>query len=321
MPDDRPPFVEEMMRELTRDLPRGSLEEVRRALESRLTDYNAAPQSDLAGLSPDQMGQLIRGDWHTTGALRLNDKLSLASLAPSIALADARTLLTFIDVNGPVKETAAGFLPLSVIASLLPNLREESARLDLTPRAPSGRVKELDLRWLPFLRGVLHYARLLARRRGLRVTTLGRELAEPERAGQLQAMLFRLWFKELDMSAYEGDESHPGLQRTIACSLYKLRSCARHLASPKQLSECAWLEMAKDPPKERDFKFGDLRYFAFWSRVLLPLEYFGLLERRERHSRSGADEVLEYRKTALFDDFLRFEFVEGRPPRGVVIEG
>ncbi|MGE0554087.1 MAG: hypothetical protein AB7R55_11725 [Gemmatimonadales bacterium] len=33
--------------------------------------YNAAPQADLLGLSPNQLARLLHGDWRSIGAVRL----------------------------------------------------------------------------------------------------------------------------------------------------------------------------------------------------------------------------------------------------------
>ena len=47
--------------------------------------------------------------------------------------------------------------------------------------------------------------------------------------------------------------------------------------------------------------------FVFARRVLEYLVWFGLLERRPEHRRSGIGVETMYRKTALYDRFLGFE--------------
>jgi hypothetical protein len=40
-----------------------------------IAGYNAASQRELLDLSPNQVGQLLDGDWRTVGAVRLNQHL------------------------------------------------------------------------------------------------------------------------------------------------------------------------------------------------------------------------------------------------------
>ncbi len=269
-------------------------------------------QADLLGLSPSTISELLHGDWHTDGALRLSESLTLDDLSGSVLLADARTLLEFVEAEGPVKETAAKYLPPAAVASLIPRLRimrNPRYAFDLEYRKPK---KEADVPWLDRLRGILMFAGLLARRKGLRITPRGRELLADSRAGELFALLFRTVFRELDLTMFTRSTDHPRLQQTVAVSLYKLRTEARDWTSAQSLAESAWLPSAKDPPKpyEVDPK-SDLRYITLKLRVLVPLEHFGLLDAKEQHGQERWDRWYEFRVTPLYDRFLTFRF---RPP-------
>ena len=59
----RPPELQAIIDEIGRGPPFASVEEVNRVLADRMREYNASPQSALGGLSPDEMGQLLYGDW------------------------------------------------------------------------------------------------------------------------------------------------------------------------------------------------------------------------------------------------------------------
>ena len=167
--------------------------------------------------------------------------------------------------------------------------------------------REAEVPWLPELRFVLTIAKLLAKRNGVRVTRLGGDLLAPDRAGELYALLFRTFFRRMELSSLDGASEHPELQPTLACSLHSLRSQARGWKRATQLSETAWLESAKDPPTASDMTYGDLRYIAFQHRLLDPLVQFGLLEARQRAGDRLGDRI-EYRCTPLYDRFLRFQF-------------
>jgi hypothetical protein len=297
-------LLHDVLEQLRRE-PFTSMEALNRRAAALMQEYNARPQADLGGLSPIQMSQLLYGDWTTTGALRLNDALTLDDLAGSALLADARTILQYISTKGPIKETAAGNLPRSAVKTLLPQLRtfaldEQAAWLPRT-------VNEGDILWLQVIRHVLTFASLLVRRRGLRASREGVSLLDEERAGALYSRLFKTFFQKLDLRVFSRFDGHEGLQRTIAYSFYRLRSEARDWSRPEALAETAWLPEAKDPPSQLDLTHGDFRHYAFSGRVLRPLVQFGLMAIRE----TSSDPLLpsyEYQLTPLFSRFLQFRF-------------
>ena len=119
----RPPELQAIFDSLQQEGPFTSVADAQRQLDARLRDYNARPQADLCGLSPDVVAQLLEGDWAGTGALRLTDSLNLGDLVESAILADARTLLAYVSEQGPIRETATRSLPRAVVRALLPLLR------------------------------------------------------------------------------------------------------------------------------------------------------------------------------------------------------
>jgi hypothetical protein len=284
-----------------------SLGDLNRVLADRVRGYNARPQGALGGLSPDEMAILLYGDWREEGALRLTEDLPAAELSGAAILADARTLLTYVREQGPVKETAAGNLPRAVVASLLPSLRMLAQPESAVPLPPMKVVNEDDILWLSVLRHTLTFGGLLIRRKGFRITARGRVLLAEERSGELYATLFRTLFRKLDLRALDRWGEQAGLQSTVAFSFYKLRSCAQAWSSPDTLAGSAWLETAQDPPTEWQAAHGDFRSSTFRHRVLTPLVHFGLLEERRLPSEDWWHEPVEVRVTPLFDRFLRFD--------------
>jgi hypothetical protein len=304
----RPPELPPILDEIGRAAPFASVEEINHVLAARTREYNASPQAALGGLSPDEMGQLLYGDWISQGALRLSHALTLNELVEAPVVADARTLLEFVANEGPVKETTAGNLTRAAVASLLPRLRMSVYRRGAADLRDPPPLNEGDLFWLPALRHSMLFGGLLMRRKGLRITSLGRELMGPNRAGELYALLFLAVFQKLDLRAFDADDAHPRLQSTIAYSFYKLRADARDWRSSEILAETAWLESAKDPPTELESQNVDFRHYAFRHRVLEPLVQFGLVEERVLPTEERWKESIEFRLTPLFDRFLRFEF-------------
>lgn len=324
-PADHFPDIQDLIAEIERGGPYASIDDVNRLLTERTSAYNARPQAELGGLSPDDMAALLYGDWKSTGALRLNEDLPLGELAGSDVLADARTILSWVRDHGPVKETAAHNLPRVAVAALLPDLRMPlmfqrrytGPKLELP-----GPKNEGDVHWLTVLRHVLLFARLLVRRNGLRIATRARELLTDDRAGELYATLFRTLFRKLDLRALGADERHAGLQSTVAYSFYKLRTAAADWATSPMLAGAAWLDSAMDPPTPWEAENVDFRYFAFHHRVLDPLVGFGLLEERALPGENPWLPIIEYRRTPLFERFLHFDLRQAVriDPNGVRVD-
>jgi hypothetical protein len=306
----RPPRPEGVQAILD-DLSNGifsSTEAVNQHLARRMGEYNRTPQPELGGLSPDQTAQLLYGDWTSTGALRAVGNAPIEQLCEIPIVADARTILDFVAANTPVKLTPAGNLQRGAVAALVPRLRTSAENADLTGIDDARIRNEDDVRWLPIVRHVLLFAKLLTKRKGLVLTARGRALRADERAGDLFETLFRTFFRQFDLSYLYADHRHAGLQQTIAYSFYQLRRVDAEWISEKVLAERAWLASARDPMNAFELQYGDMRDAAFRYRVLEPLVLFGLLERRLL---PGVERWLpraEFRRTALFDALLRFEF-------------
>lgn len=87
------------------------------------------------------------------------------------------------------------------------------------------RERWLRLRpWLPELRHVLMFAGLLTRRKGFRTTTIGPDLLRDDRAGTLDALLFRTLFQRLDFGALDRCDRNPGITRVRSSYSNRLRS-------------------------------------------------------------------------------------------------
>jgi hypothetical protein len=307
--NDRSPLLDGILDEIQSLGPFASIDEINRRLADQAHAYNTRPQADLGGLSPLQMGELLEGDWSTTGALRLDASLSFEDVGNAPLLADARTLLQFVVDHGPIKETSAGNLPRRVVQALLPQLR--TAALDQYERPPT--VNEGDVLWLLVLRHTLLFARLLVRRRGVTASTSGRSLLEERRAGELYALLFRTFFRSFDLGFLDNSDRHPGLQPTVAYTFYRLQTEARDWSSPQSLAEHAWHPDTKDPPTASDLQYGDSRHWSFTHRVVTPLVHFGLMERRVVEPEARWKEH-EYRISPLFNRFIRFQFGRQQNP-------
>ena len=85
-------------------------------LRRMMDGYNAAPQAELLGLSPNQVMQLLDGDWRTTGAVRLTSQLTREQAGRAWAFGAALAFLYLVIDQGSAPVTATGNLTRKFVA-------------------------------------------------------------------------------------------------------------------------------------------------------------------------------------------------------------
>lgn len=300
-----PPEVQRILAELARG-EFADLAEAQAFLERRLMEYNTRPQAVLGGLSPLAAFELMDGDWVTSGPLRLNTALAVADVLPADIFVNARTLLTAAAEAGSIKATAAGNLNRRFVREMLEACRWPARFVQSVWRVNKV-VNERDVLPLHVLRLVLDLAGLLKRRKGaFTATGRGRKLLEEERAGDLYSVLFLTFFQRFNLGYLDRLPEVPGLQATVAFTLYRLRDACTSWVRPEALTEAVVLESVREEiPVHPMFDPADL---VLETRILTPLVTFGLLERRDLEPGPLYHRPFEVRKTTLYDRFLRFEW-------------
>ena len=272
------------------------------AMEQRTRGYNTRLQAELGGLSPTQVHRLLSSDWQDPhGAVQLEDSLPLDDIAHVRLLRRARALLEFAIEHGPLGATQAGNLKLTVVNDLIDHLglADEVASL----RAHSKRITEQDVWPLHSARVICELAGLLHRRsQHFHITRSGRRLADPARAGELYALLFRTWFRKFDIEYVSGIE-WPGLQQQVAFTLYHLPAAAAEWRTADDLLPDVVLPFVVDNAPRGSPEW-PLAPIALARAVLHPLASFGLIEVRSPEPRSGAATL--YRSTPLAAKVIRF---------------
>jgi hypothetical protein len=126
----------------------------------------------------------------------------------------------------------------------------------------------------------------------------------------LQAFLFHIAFWHLNLGYFDRNPIDSWPQRDMGVVLWSLSTSADDWLDPEMLTRLCTvpvigvLEAAPD-----------LGAFAVEARILWPLMWFGLLESRWE-GRAGLGEPRLYRKTPLFDQFVKFNLhVEGPATR------
>jgi hypothetical protein len=279
----------------------GSMEEVQAFLQRRMLEYNDTPQDELGGLSPNQMADLMGGDWETTGALRLHAP-DPGALGGAVFVTNARILLAAAAPKGGLKATVTGNLSRAVVRDMVDRMswpeydREDFWHLNKV-------LNEEDVWPLHVLRLVLAEAKLLRRRKGaIYATPRGRALAEDAAAGALLVTLFRAFFQGINLAYLSrvGPEEQDPLQWRATVLFLRLAAADEGWRSPE-----VWERLlAYDRPPAP--VIAGRSWSNFQPRWLRPLEWFGLLEGREVPGEYPEYPGREYRRAPLVTAFLRF---------------
>lgn len=241
-------------------------------------------------------------------AIRLEPGLSETDLAGSAVLRTARILLERAGDQGGMKLTATGNLARSVVAEMIQVIEwpdfDKAAMFELNKV-----INEPDFFPLHFVRSLLQATKLLRKNRDrLMATRLGKQMVANERQGALQALLFQITFWHLNLGYFGRDQFGSWPQNDIGIVLWSLSASANDWMHPDKLTRLCTVPVIG--VLEASWDRGS---FAMESRILRPLTWFGLLERRWE-GKSGLGEPRLYRKTPMFDRFLKFNVVIERPP-------
>jgi hypothetical protein len=302
----------DLVRRLLERNPDATLDDMNSALRAASAGYNARPQPELGGLAPEQVHGLLFGDpeWTDEGPVRLDAAVPLAELEGSRTLHDARLLLALLGERGEVKATPKGNLPRAAVSELYERMRRPP---DFPDHWFEGRkvINEEDVSPVHRMRILLEVAGLIKRRKGaFSLTRAGERLLDESRAGELFATLFRVHFRRLNLALLDGVGPVPGFQHTIAYSLYRFGRVGAEWHTPAELkTELVLPAVRREVPQERGF---DPLEILLENRLLRPLEGFGLAEVQELPREPGSwRDMHRYRKSPLFDRFLRFELAMG----------
>jgi hypothetical protein len=241
-------------------------------------------------------------------AIRLELDLADTEISGSAVTANALILLQRAAETGGLKLTATGNLSRAVVEEMFGII--QAPDYDKTELLRFQKViNEPDLLPLHFIRILMQAARLFRTHRGkLLPTPLGRRMLVAEQHGPLQALLFHVALWHMNLAYFDGYPLDSWPQSEVGIILWSLSASANDWLPRESLTRlCASPVIGV---LESQWDFGSS---AMEARILRPLVWFGLLE-----SRTGAKSATEfvnlrlYRKTPLFDRFLKFNVqVEG----------
>ncbi|MEP7324433.1 MAG: hypothetical protein ABI836_00670 [Gemmatimonadota bacterium] len=276
----------------------GSLAEAQAFLDRRMREYDTAPQADLGGLSPHQVDALGRGDWLSSGPLRVSGDLGLADVQDAELFDNVRMVLRLIAEVGVAGTTPSGLWNRKFVA-----LAFERARwLDPEDRDHTLTMckvlNEYDVQPLTGLRYLLRQLGLIRRRKGFLLSPEGRRLLDDAHAGELYQKLLVTGFRELDLRRETPE--HPDAQDSLAFALYQVGRITKDWRSPRSLEPVVWLGDLGREREEAPKSFSPRRFMTEY-RLVHTLVRFGLLERRYTGEGPRWLQLYEVRKTPLFD--------------------
>ena len=272
----------------------------------RQNSYNRAPQTQLGGLSPKEVHQLLVCDWKPgSPGLQLCAEVPPDLLTGSDILANARVLLAALMPHG-TRATEAGNLNRRFVGDMLAAMRWPAGFLEDLHHFNKV-INEQDVGPLHDLRLVLELAKLLVRRKGMFcLTRKGRAMATEERAGALFTLLFETTFRSLNLAYRDRLPELPEFQGTIAFPLAVLaREPAGWLPYHRLVPRLLLPSLADQLPTGDVL---DYREFLVRLRLLERLHDFGLVEFLWQEDRRWPRRYIrKVRRTRLFDRFLRVE--------------
>lgn len=240
-------------------------------------------------------------------AIRLEPNLTETDLAESAVTRTARILLQrAVDADG-LNLTATGNLSRAVIAEMIDIV--EWPNFDKAQMFELNKViNEPDFLPIYFTRLLLQETKLLRpRRKQLVATPLGKKMFGPDQRGALQAILFHITFWHSNLGYFDRNPIEAWPQNDVGVVLWSLSASADDWMSPDSLTRLC--TMPTPAVVEASW---DLGSYATEARILRPLTWFGLLESRWER-KAGIGEPRLYRKTPLFDRFIKFDVAIEKP--------
>jgi hypothetical protein len=241
-------------------------------------------------------------------AIRLEPDLANAEISGSAVTANALLLLQRANEIGGLKLTATGNLSRAVVEEMFGIIQAPDYDKNELLRFQKV-INEPDFLPLHFVRMLTQTAKLVRTHHGKLVATpLGRRILGLEQHGPLQALLFHVALWRMKLAYFDGYPIDSWPKGEVGIILWSLSVSAHDWLRRETLTRlCASPVIGV---VESQWDFGSS---AMEARILRPLVWFGLLESRTEPR--SATEVVErrlYRKTPLFDRFVKFDVqVEG----------
>ena len=263
---------------------------------------------DFDGLSPSQVSRLIYEGWESQQPpVVLNRELSLNEVGKAEILTNARVFLSALLESKGTKATSAGNLNRKFVRQMVETMSWPSGFVE-DLKSFSKTWNEEDVFLLHILRVTLALGGLVRKYKGsFRITKKGERLTQEGAAGELYATLFHAFFRKFNLGYLDRLPECPGVQQTIAYTLFMVGRHATNWVSPQKLAGKLFLPAVSAQIPLSPYDIDDEALISE-TRILRPLVRLGLIECQHSKDRALFRLPLgRVRKTALFDTFLHFD--------------
>jgi hypothetical protein len=283
-----------------------SFEELQKAVQKRVEEYNSTPQNELGGLSPEQAYLLFNTDWPgPESPMTIHDNFSDAEANDVRFVNNARILLQTAREEGELPATNAGNFKRVVVSDFLERMEFDPDRVEDIYEMNKV-INEQDVPPLHILRVVLEVGDFLNLSGGtFHPTSKAISLLRPGRAGDLLKELFLTYFKEFNIAYFSRGKEWTEIQDTIPYILYRLCRLDEDWHRKEDFIERLIFHTVRKKAEEEGESSLN---FYYSSRVMKPLEKFELIESRRVGEGKLHEQEKQYRKTSFFDRFIEFEF-------------
>ena len=276
-------------------------------LKGMMSDHNTAPDSEMGGLSSEQVGRLICLSWDDNKfPLKFNKELTYSDIKNSIFYKNSVIFLkTLIEQKNEPTATAKGNLNRKFVKHIFDKLIIKEDHKDSILEYNKV-INEEDVFPLHIVRIVCECAGLIHKRKNkFLVLKKYYELLQKEKAGELYYLLFHSYFTKFNLSYLDRLPDLVCIQETIAYSINRLGEIADSWVGIEDLFDKIFLPAVRLEIRETVSKHIKLEWVVR-SRVVKPLEEFGLVECR--YKEKGDSEIEKVRKSELFDRFVGVEW-------------
>jgi len=267
---------------------------------------NNSPDPELGNLSPAQVHKLIHSKFNDDDCpVKLNKNLSFDGLSQSIFFRNTRLFLNTIISSGGAPATATGNLSRKFVAQMF-----EEMELDDDYRKSTTKynkvINEEDIFPLHIIKIVCEQGELLQfRSKKIHVRKKYHKLLSDENAGELYYLLFRTFYELFCLSYLDRLPEFDSLQGTINYTFYRLSMICSEYTAVENMFNKIVLPAVHDEIHHNEIVISNIGWLLR-ARILEPLIDFGLIEGKMEKG-EYVEEIVEVRKTPLFDKFMGFE--------------
>ncbi len=282
-----------------------------RIIQETIEEYNRSSRDELAGLSPEQVPKLLSSDYISEDSVvKLNPDIPFERLKDHELLNNARNFLSLLQLENGTKATSYGYLNRAFVAKAIKVMVFPEEYLEKIYRVKKV-INETDVWSLHLVRALLDTSGIVRKYKGkFIVSKKGKPFTDEKNAGKLLYELF-LGFHGKFNHAYL--DRWPETMTTRYAFPFSLRFV--HYRRNTWIDRNDFIKLLPPGVLEHEFsielgEFNEhLPTSIITTRIINPLEMFGLIEKRYIPDPKfpGSTILSAIKSTKLFEEFVRFE--------------